>query len=72
MNFKDIKRIFVAGASAGILVWGTAACVTVDTGLGQDYMPLEQQYDIFTCEWELEQMSQKRPTELSGYNTEEG
>lgn len=69
MNFKDIKRIFVAGASAGILVWGTAACVTVDTGLGQDYMPLEQQYDIFTCEWELEQMSQKRPTELSGYNT---
>lgn len=69
MNFSNIKRIIVAGVSAGILVSGTSACVTVDTGLGQDYMPLEQQYDVFTCEWDLEQVSQKRPSELSGYNT---
>ena len=59
----------IAGVSAGIILSGVCGCVTVDTRLGQDLMPLEQQYDVYTAEWKLNQVGMKPMDYMSGYSS---
>ena len=65
----NLRHVLIAGASAGMIVCGTAGCVKVDTDLGHDYMPLEQQYDVYTQEWDLEDISMQPLTHMSAYST---
>ncbi len=66
MNFKN--TILLAGVSAGIVV-SAAACVTVDTSVGQDYIPVEQQYDVYTFETPLSNVRMHYMDHMSGYST---
>lgn len=65
----NLKRILIAGAFAGILVSGLTGCVTVDTEIGHDMMPLEQQYDVYHMEWDLEDISLEPLTNMSAYSS---
>lgn len=53
----------------GVLALCATACVTVDTSLGQDFMPKEQQYEVHVAEFPLHNISLRKMTGLSAYSS---
>lgn len=67
MNLKN--SILTAGVLAGLVLSAAPGCVKIDTNLGQDYMPMEQRYDVYTFEADLEEVYMKPMDCMSGYST---
>ncbi len=59
-----LKYLYVA--CLGLI--GLASCVTVDETLGQDYLATEQQYEVYSAEFPLEDIRMDYPEELSSYS----
>ena len=45
------------------------SCVTIDNTLGQSLIPSDQQYDIFSAEFPIEDIQLKMADSLSGYSS---
>lgn len=58
MNFR-----FLGGLCIGLAC--LSSCVDVNEGLGQSYMAKNQQYDIYTAEFPIEDIRMEKPEELS-------
>lgn len=61
----DFKKAFIAWVCA----FSAVSCVNVDTHLGQDFIPVEQQYEVHTAEFPLENVKMKLINNLSGYSS---
>jgi len=60
-----MKRLLVAAA----LLAGVFACTKIDQGLGGDLVPTNQQYDIYTAEFDLDEIYMKPADSLSAYSS---
>lgn len=54
---------------AAVLPLCATACVYVDTSLGQDFMPKEQQYEVHVAEFPISEINLKKLTGLSAYSS---
>lgn len=54
---------------AVVLTLCATGCVYVDTSLGQDFIPKEQQYEVHCAEFPLSEISLKKVTGLSAYSS---
>lgn len=60
----------IGGLAAAILViFSSHSCVTVDTSIGSNLVPLSQLYDVYTVEFPLTDIHMKMLDSLSGYST---
>jgi hypothetical protein len=67
MISRLLKR--ACGAAAAVLViLGSPSCVSVDTSMGSNLIPLSQLYDVYTIEFPLEDIQMKMLDSLSGYS----
>lgn len=65
MRFKLINVAFI-----GAILLGAASCVKVNEELGGNFIPTDQQWNVFPCEAEpLEGITMERSDSLSGYST---
>ena len=69
MNFNFIGRACRIAAVGAILL-GSASCVTIDEKLGENLIPTEHQWDVFSPEAKpLSDIRLQSADSLSGYNT---
>jgi len=63
------KRILSA-LGALVLIASSQGCVKIDTKLGQDLIPVEQKFDVFTSKLPLTAIQMKNLDYMSGYSTD--
>ncbi len=56
----------IAGIALAILC--SASCITVNSKLGEDYIAMDHQYDIYTAEFDIEDIRMEYADSLSGYS----
>lgn len=66
MKLHPFRGISIVALAAGLL--GGVSCIPMDYSLGSDYIATDQQFDIFTAEFPLEDISLQVPDSLSGYS----
>ena len=69
MNFNFISRVCRIAAIGAILL-GSASCVYINEELGENFIPTDQKWDVFTPEAvELKDIRMQMSDSLSGYST---
>ncbi len=69
MNFRLFGRVSRI-AAIGAILFGSASCVNVDEELGENFIPTEHQWDVFSPDAvELEDIHLEMADSLSGYST---
>ena len=69
MNFRFFGRVSRLAAIGAILL-GSASCVSVDETLGENFIPLEHQWDVYAPPAEdLEGICLQSADSLSGYSS---
>ena len=54
----------------GVMLIGSASCVEINETLGEDFIPTDQIWDVYSCKAEkLHQITMEKSDKLSGYST---
>lgn len=61
----NLRYIIICGVTALC----AAACVSVDTHIGQGFIPIEQQYDVRHAEFKLTDIRMDKMDKMSGYSS---
>lgn len=68
MNFHFIGRVCRL-AAIGAILFGSASCVDINETLGENFIPTDQQWDVFIEEAPLEDIILRTADSLSAYST---
>ena len=68
MNFNFIGRVCRL-AAIGAILFGSASCVDINETLGENFIPTDQQWDVFIEEAPLEDIILRTADSLSAYST---
>ena len=69
MNFRIFSRVSRLAAIGAILL-GSASCVDINEELGDNLIPTDQKWDVFTPEAiDLKDVRMQMSDSLSGYST---
>ena len=69
MNFNFFSRVSRLAAIGAILL-GSAACVAINEELGENFIPTDQKWDVYTPEAaDLKEVRMQMSDSLSGYST---
>ena len=63
-NFRKIATL----ATGVLLALAVNSCVTVDKSLGEDYIATNQQYDVYTASFPIEDLRMEQADSLSSYS----
>lgn len=62
MNFRFLSIV-------GFCAAGISSCVDINNSLGSDFLAKNQQYEIYTAEFPIEDIRMENPDELSGVSS---
>lgn len=62
------RRLLSVTIYAAAAFFGCCSCISTDSGLGSDLLPLDQQYDTYVVSIPIEEMEMRMADSLSGYS----
>lgn len=62
------RRLLSVTICAAAAFFGCCSCISTDPTLGSDLLPLDQQYDIYTATFPIDEMEMRMADSLSGYS----